>query len=477
MLLITGVKWVALSQIARALSQLVLIFVLARYLTPYDYGLISIVSVVAAFAMLFRDMGTSSILIQRRRISENFIKSTYTLNFISGLVIFIVMTLLAYPISLFYNDTRLFLLILIISFSFPLQSFIAFNFALLERDQQFNITALIELISLSISIIVVFIVIAMGFGLYAVSLQALLYAIIVVFLLSLKNRRKYKFVWRMKYIKLIFGYCVNVMSFNMVNYFSRNADNIIVGKVFGQYVLGNYALAYRLMLFPVQNITYIFNRALLPKLSHSKDIITKKRIYLDSLKFIAVLSIPAMIGLASLSNELVFFLFGKNWDNAALLLKWLAPVGIIQALTSTTGVVFLSLGNVKLLARIGCVSAIIQVMSFVIGACFNIVIFCQLYLCANVLIFYICFYYVMRLLQGNIKNILCITCKPLFCSVCMLILILVAKNNFITQSNNMELLSLIYYIVIGVGSYVCLMFIIDKNTIVGLLNNALPKRK
>ncbi|EFL7153433.1 O185 family O-antigen flippase, partial [Escherichia coli] len=133
MLLITGVKWVALSQIARALSQLVLIFVLARYLTPYDYGLISIVSVVAAFAMLFRDMGTSSILIQRRRISENFIKSTYTLNFISGLVIFIVMTLLAYPISLFYNDTRLFLLILIISFSFPLQSFIAFNFALLER--------------------------------------------------------------------------------------------------------------------------------------------------------------------------------------------------------------------------------------------------------------------------------------------------------------------------------------------------------
>ncbi|MCL9993117.1 hypothetical protein LQF91_01750, partial [Escherichia coli] len=105
------------------------------------------------------------------------------------------------------------------------------------------------------------------------------------------------------------------------------------------------------------------------------------------------------------------------------------------------------------------------------------VIFCQLYLCANVLIFYICFYYVMRLLQGNIKNILCITCKPLFCSVCMLILILVAKNNFITQSNNMELLSLIYYIVIGVGSYVCLMFIIDKNTIVGLLNNALPKRK
>ncbi|WP_251268608.1 oligosaccharide flippase family protein, partial [Enterobacter hormaechei] len=89
-------------------------------------------------------------------------------------------------------------------------------------------------------------------------------------------------------IKSIFSFSSNLIGFNIINYFSRNSDQIIIGRFFSADLLGQYSLAYRIMLFPVQNITFVLTRSLYPLLSRlQNDPKEAYKIYLKTLRAIS----------------------------------------------------------------------------------------------------------------------------------------------------------------------------------------------
>src|SRR5690606_31881064 len=136
----------------------------------------------------------------------------------------------------------------------------------------------------------------------------------------------------------------NLTAFNLINYFARNADAMFIGNLLGTAVLGAYSLANRIMLLPMQSLAFVSSRSLYPIMSRQQSQLNDMRaLYLHSVGVIATLVSPLMLGLAVISDEFVHLAFGEGWSTVSILLQWLAPTAIAQALVATTGTVFMAL--------------------------------------------------------------------------------------------------------------------------------------
>ncbi|MDZ4058012.1 MAG: oligosaccharide flippase family protein, partial [Polynucleobacter sp.] len=226
-----------------------------------------------------------------------------------------------------------------------------------------------------------------GAGPYSLAFQAVSVAAMSTLQLWRASRwRPNGWYWRRAEVKEIWGFSGGLIGFNVVNYFSRNADSMIIGRVLDAATLGAYSLAYRLMLFPVQNMTHVATRALYPVFSRNQhDTKEIGRIYVRTLGVISTITAPLMAGIFALSVQLVDVFLGRQWELVSTLLFWLAPVGFIQSLVSTTGAIFMSLNRTDLLLKLGFLSAILQVSGFVLGVQWGAEGVAKIYLIANVI--------------------------------------------------------------------------------------------
>jgi hypothetical protein len=150
--------------------------------------------------------------------------------------------------------------------------------------------------------------------------------------------------------------------------------------------LGIYSIAYRIMLLPVQNLTSVATRALFPIMSRRRDKLSEiAALYLKAVGLIAFLSAPMMAGLFALRELFVGVVLGEKWHSAAALLAWLAPVGVIQSLVSTTGSVSMARGRTDLMLRLGVLGSVLQISGFLIGSTWGVEGVAAGYLCASVL--------------------------------------------------------------------------------------------
>ena len=168
-------------------------------------------------------------------------------------------------------------------------------------------------------------------------------------------------------------------------------------------ILGSYNLAYRIMLFPLQSLTFVATRSLYPILSkqqnNNKDI---SNIYMNCVYVVLFITCPLMSGLAFYSEPFIRLVFGEEWHLTGVVLKWLAPTAIIQAVLSTSGSVFMAKGRTDTLLKLGIIGMILQVGAFIIGVQYSITTFAMCYLIANIINFFPVMFFLMNLLEANL---------------------------------------------------------------------------
>ncbi|WPI72082.1 lipopolysaccharide biosynthesis protein [Klebsiella pneumoniae] len=391
MSLLSNAKWNMASQIFKVLTQIINLVYLAKIIPPEEYGLMAMAMVVFNFGVLLRDLGTSAAIIQRKELSDSLINTIFWLNLFMGIGLAAVVSIFSPVISDIYEQPKLTLVLILLGLTFPLSSSASAHLALLERDSQFKRISIIEVTSALVSLIVAIAMANFGFGVYSLVAQALT--------LNLMSTIQYWVVseWRPSIVKFInadelkglFSFSANLSLFNFVNYFSRNADSFIIGKFMTVTILGSYNLAYRIMLFPLQSLTFVTTRSLYPILSRVQDDNQEiEGIYLNCVFFITLITMPLMGGVALYSEPFIRLVFGPQWHLSADILRLLAPTAIIQAILSTTGSVFMAKGKTNVLMKLGIIGAILQVGSFLIGVNYSISTFSFLYLIANILIFF-----------------------------------------------------------------------------------------
>lgn len=315
MSLVSNAKWNAFSQFFKIAIQIINLVYLAKIIPPGEYGIMAMAVVITNFGILLRDLGTSAAIIQRKELTENIKTTIFWLNTILGFSLAVLIILLAPFIAIVYHQSELTQVLVLLSITFPLSSCAATHLALMERESKFKSISMIEVSSSLISVIIAVIFANLGFGVYSLVWQAIVmnFMSALQFWYNSKWRPGWRISIRLVDIKEIFGFSANLSLFNLINYFSRNADSFIIGKFMAAAILGSYNLAYRIMLFPLQSLSFVATRSLYPILSRSQEqnqII--RNTYYNCVFVILLITAPLMSGIALYSKPLSSYFLDHN---------------------------------------------------------------------------------------------------------------------------------------------------------------------
>jgi PST family polysaccharide transporter len=203
---------------------------------------------------------------------------------------------------------------------------------------------------------------------YALVIQSVLSALFV-FLWNLKNvKLQLRIKIDFNVIKKIAEYSGYQFGFSFINYFARNLDNLIIGKVWGNVILAHYDKAYRFMMYPIHHLTYVIGSFLHPILSEDQE--NKDYIYNRYMKIVKLLSLVGVFISAFCfwaSQEIIIVVFGDQWYEAASCFRWLSLSIWAQMVASSAGSIYQSIGNTKLMFISGMIHVSISIIAIITG--------------------------------------------------------------------------------------------------------------
>ena len=369
-----SIKWSGFSQFGRQGFQIVTSIILARLLLPEDFGLVGMAFIIIGFLNILKDLGTSAAIIQKGDVEDKLLSSVFWLNVTFGICITAILICFSKYISLLFNDVRVGPILNVLSLSFFMTSLGNVHQAMLEKKLQFKKLAKIEIIATSVGSVLGILSAFGGLKVWSLVIQSLSTIFINSALLWYFEKWHPRFYIHIVELKSLFRFSSFLTGFNFFNYFTRNADNFLIGKYLGAYNLGYYNLAYRMMLYPLQSITVVISRVMYPLYSSIKNDHERFRtIYIKVAQSIALITFPLMIFMIVVRHELILNVFGKNWIPSEILILILAPVGMIQSVDATVGLIYQSTGRTDILFKWGLGSGIIAVIVFIVGLKWGII--------------------------------------------------------------------------------------------------------
>ena len=373
------------SQIINFLSTIIL----SRLLLPEEYGFVALIIVFTGFVQAFSDAGLSYLII-RSDYGRLFHRVIHYLSFVIGIILTLVVVSLAYPISLFYKDDALILPTLILSINFLLRSLITVPYGLLSKDLKFNKLGSLELIVTVIQILFMIFMAYLGLSYWALIYPVVIgnMARVVMYYASTRLSLKiYKFKYLVVGFKKARSIIGNITGFAFLNYWARNSDNLIIGKVYGSASLGIYNRAYRILNMITEIMTGLFGKVLFPSL---KDLMIKggdtNKEYMNLLGIISLINYPVAVLLIFFAEPLVVLLWSEKWILVAELLPYIGVLILTQTLNSTVGNVFILYNRERILFRLGMFINLILILAIATGAFFSYVHVLRFYALAFVLI-------------------------------------------------------------------------------------------
>lgn len=363
-----GFKWSFLNKILFQFVSFILTIVLARLLSPDDFGLFAMITVFSSFGMLFKDFGFGHALIYNKDSSDIEFNSVFVLNFTIGIILTLLFYFSAPLIASFYEESRLENLTKVFSVIFFIQAFGLVNITELKKKVDFKSLAIIENTAHLFSSIIAITMAYYGFGVWSLIANTVLnisFRTIIIFLVS---DYRPKFSYDIKVIKGLWVYSYNVSGNSFLTYWMRNLDNLMIGKIIGQGPLGIYSMAYTIMLLPIKNISSVIKDVLFPSFSSIGNDIKKIRtVYLKVVQTVALITFPLLAGLACLSDLFVSIVFGDKWLEMIPILSLLALVAIPQSIFTINGTLYLNTGRPDIPFKINMVSLPIYAIGFYLG--------------------------------------------------------------------------------------------------------------
>ncbi len=357
-----------LGQFTKTLLQTGSLAVLARLLNPSDFGLIAKVMVVVAFATIFRDLGLSTATIQKTNINEKQVSALFWLSTILGIGIMLSLMMASPVIAWFYEDERLIRITLVISVMFFFWGIVSQHQALLKRQMRFKTLAIIEVLAMGGAVIFAIVCAFMDFGYWALIIRSVMFSFLFAVGTWVVSGWIPKLPVRGSGVMDMIKFGGNITGFKFVNYFSRNLDTILIGKYCPDASLGYYNSAYQMMVFPIQQINRPLESVSLPVLSLLQDDGEKyRRYYMKMVSLLLIVCMPMMTFAIIAADDLILLILGDQWSQSVSIFRWLAIVGIVQPLGSTTGALMMSQGRGKELFRWGILGSSISILSFFIG--------------------------------------------------------------------------------------------------------------
>ena len=363
-----GVVFTLSSQWVKFVLQLIATVVIARMLDPKDYGVVGEVVALTGFADQLRELGLSDASVQRDGLTRDQLDALFWINTALGLGFAAVFALGSPLVAAFYHRPELIPITLVLSLNFVAGGLSVQHSALLRRRLRFGRLALSDAGPMAVSIVV---------GIVAAAEGARYWALVAMYLTQGFGRLAVLWIgtdwWpgrprRARGLHELLTFGADLSFFNVLNYITRNLDNVLIGRYRGTIELGLYTRAYSLLMLPLKQLNSPIMRVAVPTLAGLRNQPDRFRAYFRSaLVGLAVIGMPSVVVLAVLSNEIVSILLGSAYAGTAPIFRLLAIAGVAQVVANTNGWLFVASARTRQMAHWGLISAPVIVAAFLIG--------------------------------------------------------------------------------------------------------------
>lgn len=362
----------ATSKYATVILGLLFSAVLSRLLSPEDYGIVAVVTVFTNFFSLFADMGIGTAVIQNKRLSDDDENRIFTFTLYVGIALFVLFSLFSILLVKIYENTVYYVVGPLLGISLALTTFNMVPNARLMKSKKFLLVAIRTILSAVLGYVAAVVIAFLGGKYYAIIFQSIITALIT-FLWNWKSTNlQFQFHSVINSVKKIWGFSSYQFGFNFVNYFSRNLDNLLTGYFFGNKMLGYYDKAYKLMRYPVDNLTNVITPSIQPILSDYQDdsqYVMEK--YNKMAKFLAIIAVYVGCICFFASKEIILLYFGRQWDGAILSFHYLSISLVFQIVGGLSGSIYQCVNKTKQMFWSGIIGSLITVASIMVGIWFG----------------------------------------------------------------------------------------------------------
>jgi len=381
----------------------------ARLLLPNEIGIVSLVTVFSGFLILFLESGISFLVI-RTNYKRHFWKSLSALIIRIGIILFVLLTFLSYPIAIFYQDLRLVAVTIVISLMFLIQPLGVIPRSIILKNQDFKVIGISAFINAFAVLLITSLCLFMNYSFWSVIIGTISGKIFEVIYLINKSgfppffgEKKHLIIgWKNSKTLILSSY-----GFSLINYWGRNLDNLIIGKYYGAKDLGLYSKAYSLLTFLLNIIRDTIGVILFPILKEHKDK-TKHHtnIFYTTLNFTYILVTPISLIFIFFPEEIVMNLWGENWITSAPIIQYFGILLQLQPLIRMSGNIILIENHDKALFN-GGLGILFSVVGIIYGSTISVTAIAQYYCLSNVTFttIYSVWYIYLKTLKVPVKNV------------------------------------------------------------------------
>lgn len=343
---VRGIKWSAATQLVAQVAQYGSFVLLARLLSPTDFGYMATATLAVGFVAMLNELGLGAALIQRQDLRPGHLNACFWINLATGLVLCALVAAASGPFASFFHAPAAAPLLAWLAASFPLVAFVVVPKALMERALRFKELGLVDA-----SCAVINAIVSVGLALAHAGAWALVagtlagYVAQVVLMWPLAGWRP-GLAFTREELRELFRFGLNVLGTRLVGYANNNVDYMVVGHVLGPAALGAYSLAYKLVSWPMIKISHVTLRVMYPAFARLQDDDEAlRRHYRTLLGTLAMIVFPLLAALLVLAPAVVPWIFGAAWHSAVLPTQILCGMGALKATICSIGSIFLGKGR------------------------------------------------------------------------------------------------------------------------------------
>ncbi len=370
---IEGIRWTSTTNLIIFCLGFIQIALVTRYLSAEEVGMISLVMVIVGIGRLFSDGGMSNALIHFQDLDKDQINTLYWINLFLAVFVSLVLFLLSTPLAYLFKTPELAGFIKIMSVSIFIGSIGQQYYILLKRELAFASISLIDLLQrVVIFISTIILLVYFKYGVWSILYGTIIGAFTYGLSSFIIGTRRFPFPSisniQVNRITECIRFGLLQMGSGSISYLSSNLDKLFISRFFGNDVLGFYELATILINRPITIVNPIFNNVSFPLFSKMQhDLPRLNQWYIKKIAIISLISAAIYCGMFAIKEELVLFLYGKNWELTATSLSIIFILGYFKSVSNPLGTYTLALGRPDMSLYLNLYQILVHISLLTIG--------------------------------------------------------------------------------------------------------------
>ncbi len=356
------------AQVASFVLRIGSLMVLARQLSPKDFGLVGMATAFTGVLSLFRDFGLGAAAVQRSDVTDEQISNLFWVNVGFGIVLALVTAALAPAVVAFYHEPRLLWVTVVLAFGFFCNAIGVQHSAVLQRQMRFTALSVVNVVALALSSVAAIVLANAGYGYWALVAMTVLLPIVLTIGLWLTAAWVPRLPRKGVGLRSMLHFGGTITLNSVVVYIAYNLEKALLGRYWGADAIGIYGRAYQLVNVPTDNLNSAVGEVAFSALSRIQDDPQRLRSYfLKGYSLILSLTIPASIFCALYAPNLISILLGAKWKEAVPIFRLLAPTIAVFAMINPFSWILFAIGKTARSLKIAFVIAPLVITGYVLG--------------------------------------------------------------------------------------------------------------